>query len=51
MITRAYTGKTLRAVRNAYTQHFEEHPDELRPFPDQIGRFVSRRCDAPRRPT
>lgn len=38
VITRAYTGKTLRAVRNDYTQHFEQHPDELRPFPDQIGR-------------
>ena len=38
VITRAYTGKTLRAVRNEYTKHFEEHPDELRPFPDQIGR-------------
>ena len=40
VITRAYTGKTLRAVRNAYTQHFEEHPDELQPFPDQIGRSL-----------
>jgi enoyl-[acyl-carrier protein] reductase II len=38
VITRAYTGKTLRAVRNEYTKHFEDHPDELRPFPDQIGR-------------
>ena len=35
VITRAYTGKTLRAMRNDYTQHFEEHPDELRP-PDQM---------------
>jgi enoyl-[acyl-carrier protein] reductase II len=36
VITRAYTGKTLRAVRNSYTQHFEEHPEELQPFPAQI---------------
>jgi enoyl-[acyl-carrier protein] reductase II len=41
VITRAYTGKTLRAIRNAYTQHFEEHPDDLRPFPAQIGRSTS----------
>jgi enoyl-[acyl-carrier protein] reductase II len=35
-ISRAFTGKTLRAVRNATTQYFEEHPEELKPFPDQI---------------
>lgn len=36
VISRAFTGKTLRAVRNETTQHFEEHPDELAPFPQQI---------------
>ena len=41
VITRAYTGKTLRAVRNEYTQHFEDHPEELQRFPDQIGRSLS----------
>ena len=41
VITRAYTGKTLRAVRNDYTQFFEEHPTELARFPDQIGRSMS----------
>lgn len=40
VITRAYTGKTLRAVRNEYTQYFEDHPDELQRFPDQIGRSL-----------
>src|SRR5215510_11893366 len=40
VISRAFTGKTLRALRNAYTQYFEEHPDELEPFPAQIGRSV-----------
>jgi enoyl-[acyl-carrier protein] reductase II len=40
VVTRAYTGKTLRAVRNSYTQHFEDHPDELQPFPNQIGRSM-----------
>lgn len=41
VITRAYTGKTLRAVRNDYTQFFQENPDELARFPDQIGRSMS----------
>jgi enoyl-[acyl-carrier protein] reductase II len=40
VISRAFTGKTLRALRNTYTQYFEEHPDELQPFPAQIGRSV-----------
>ena len=35
MISRAFTGKTCRVVRNDWTQHFEEHPDELQPFPGQ----------------
>jgi enoyl-[acyl-carrier protein] reductase II len=38
VISRAFTGKTLRALRNSYTQYFEDHPDELQPFPMQIGR-------------
>jgi enoyl-[acyl-carrier protein] reductase II len=36
VISRAFTGKTLRAIRNSYTQYYEEHPDELQPFPNQI---------------
>ncbi|MEA3020754.1 MAG: hypothetical protein QOI47_2278 [Actinomycetota bacterium] len=35
IISRAYTGKTCRVVRNEYTQYFDEHPDELKPFPQQ----------------
>jgi enoyl-[acyl-carrier protein] reductase II len=35
VVSRAYTGKTCRVVRNDWTQHFEEHPDELQPFPAQ----------------
>ncbi|MBI2169667.1 MAG: nitronate monooxygenase [Actinobacteria bacterium] len=38
VISRAFTGKTLRALRNSYTQFFEEHPDELQPFPVQMAR-------------
>jgi enoyl-[acyl-carrier protein] reductase II len=37
VVSRAFTGKTLRAVRNKTTQHYEEHPEELKPFPEQIG--------------
>ena len=36
VISRSYTGKTCRVVRNEWTQHFEEHPDELKPFPQQM---------------
>jgi enoyl-[acyl-carrier protein] reductase II len=38
VVSRAYTGKTCRVVRNTYTAYFEEHPDELQPFPAQIFR-------------
>lgn len=40
IITRGYTGKTCRVVRNGYTQHWEEHPDELQPFPLQFLRSM-----------
>jgi enoyl-[acyl-carrier protein] reductase II len=36
VISRAYTGKTCRVVRNDWTQHYDEHPDELQPFPAQV---------------
>lgn len=35
-ISRAFTGKTLRAVANQTTRYFEEHPEELEPFPQQL---------------
>jgi enoyl-[acyl-carrier protein] reductase II len=35
VISRGFTGKTCRVVRNDWTQHFEEHPEELQPFPTQ----------------
>ncbi len=40
VVSRAYSGKTMRVVRNDYTRHFEEHPDELQPFPAQLGRSM-----------
>jgi enoyl-[acyl-carrier protein] reductase II len=36
LITRAYSGKPMRVLRNDYTNHFVEHPDELEPFPAQL---------------
>lgn len=36
VISRSYTGKTCRVVRTSWTQHFEEHPEELQPFPAQV---------------
>ena len=35
IISKSYTGKTCRVVRNEWTNHFETHPDELQPFPNQ----------------
>jgi enoyl-[acyl-carrier protein] reductase II len=35
VISRSFTGKTCRVVRNDWTAHFEQHPEELQPFPQQ----------------
>ena len=50
VISRAYTGKTCRVVRTDWTNHYDEHPDELLKFPDQaiaaakagVARWVAR---------
>jgi enoyl-[acyl-carrier protein] reductase II len=39
-ITRAFSGKTMRVVRNEYTAFFDENPGELSPFPAQLGRSM-----------
>ena len=36
VVSRAYTGKTCRVVRTDWTQHFDEHPEELKKFPEQV---------------
>jgi len=41
VVSRAYSGKTMRVIRNDYTAFFEHHPAELRAFPEQLGRAVS----------
>jgi enoyl-[acyl-carrier protein] reductase II len=38
VISRAYSGKPMRVLRNDYTRYFEEHADELQPFPGQMVR-------------
>jgi enoyl-[acyl-carrier protein] reductase II len=35
VISRAYTGKTCRVVRNDWTNHYDQHPQDLQPFPAQ----------------
>src|SRR5258707_753045 len=41
VVTRAYTGKTCRVVRNEYTQYWDEHTNELQPFPQQVLRSMT----------
>jgi enoyl-[acyl-carrier protein] reductase II len=36
-VSRAYSGKTMRVVRNDYTDHYDAHPEELKKFPEQLG--------------
>jgi enoyl-[acyl-carrier protein] reductase II len=36
VISRAFSGKPMRVVRNETTKHYEEHPEELKPFPEQL---------------
>jgi enoyl-[acyl-carrier protein] reductase II len=35
VISKSFTGKTCRVVRNEWTGYFEQHADELQPFPQQ----------------
>lgn len=36
-VSRAYSGKTMRVVRNPYTDYYDSHPEELKKFPEQLG--------------
>ena len=38
IISKAFSGKTMRVLRNALTAHYEAHPEELSPFPEQLGK-------------
>ena len=37
-VSRAYSGKTMRVLRNAYTDRYQAHPEELERFPEQLGK-------------
>jgi enoyl-[acyl-carrier protein] reductase II len=37
IVTRCYSGKPMRVLRNAYVDDWERRPDEIRPFPIQSG--------------
>ena len=39
-ISRAFSGKTMRVVRNEFTRFYDEHPSELNPFPTQLGKSI-----------
>jgi enoyl-[acyl-carrier protein] reductase II len=41
LITRAYSGKPMRVLKNAYTDHFVQHPEEIEPFPTQLRQSMS----------
>jgi enoyl-[acyl-carrier protein] reductase II len=41
VVSRAYSGKPMRVVRNSYTASFEEHAEDLAPFPAQLGRAIA----------
>jgi len=41
VVSRAYSGKTMRVIRNEYTAFFENNPGELTAFPGQLGRSIT----------
>ncbi|MEI7546469.1 MAG: nitronate monooxygenase, partial [Actinomycetota bacterium] len=41
VITKGFTGKTCRVARNDYTQYWDEHLDEIQPFPAQFVRSMN----------
>jgi enoyl-[acyl-carrier protein] reductase II len=40
-ISRAYSGKTMRVVRNSYTEYYDQHAEKLERFPAQLGRSMA----------
>lgn len=43
IVTRCYTGKTLRTFKNAYVDDWESRPQDIKPFPEQA--MISARAD------
>ena len=36
-MSRAFSGKTMRVIKNDTTDFYEQNPSALQPFPDQLG--------------
>jgi enoyl-[acyl-carrier protein] reductase II len=36
VVSRCYSGKPMRVIRNAYVEEMESHPEEIQPFPAQL---------------
>ena len=36
-VSKAFSGKTMRVLKNDTTEYFEAHPEEVRPFTEQLG--------------
>jgi enoyl-[acyl-carrier protein] reductase II len=34
-VTKAHSGKSARMIKNAFTDYYERHPEEIKPFPQQ----------------
>jgi enoyl-[acyl-carrier protein] reductase II len=37
VVTRSYSGKPMRVIRNRYVDEMERHPERIKPFPEQFG--------------
>jgi enoyl-[acyl-carrier protein] reductase II len=37
VVTRCYSGKPMRVIRNRYVEEYETRPEEIQPFPTQLG--------------
>jgi enoyl-[acyl-carrier protein] reductase II len=36
IVTRSYSGKPMRVIRNRYVDEMERHPEQIKPFPQQF---------------
>jgi nitronate monooxygenase len=50
-ITRAFSGRPARAIRNAFIEHTERHPGTVLPFPAQHRLTVGLRAESSRQGT
>jgi len=41
IVSRAFSGKTMRVLNFKTTEFYEQHPEELQPFPAQLGKSYS----------